>query len=217
MKSIFVLVLIAFALGIVPKTNAAEVILVGGSMDAPPDLVVKAEKTLGATFVELRKLWPLSRAAKDVVQQLKEKGINMENGIVLVGYSWGGLVARQLDVDNPGLVKSVITIGSASGGYRFMPAGYFMPKDSESRTPLYVIGGYDSRIPKKWFMNGTSEENDGIVSLESVFMIGRSAMAKVTFSGFDHFGLMKSQEVTEQISEWIMRESSEKVLFAATE
>ncbi|MCR4306582.1 MAG: hypothetical protein NUV42_01300, partial [Candidatus Yonathbacteria bacterium] len=123
----------------------------------------------------------------------------------------------QLDADNPGLVKSVITIGSPSGGYRFMPAGYLMPKDSESRTPLYVIGGYDSRLPKRWFMNGTSKENDGIVSLESVFTIGRPAMAKVAFSGFDHFGLMESPEVTEQIREWITHESPEKVLFAASE
>ncbi len=218
MKHISLLALVAFtlALGMAVKVSAAEVVLIGGSIASPPDVVMKAEKTFGGTFVELGKRWPLRGAAKNVLQQLKDKGIDMSDGIVLVGYSWGGLVARQLDADNPGLVKLVITVGSAPGGYRFMPKDLFMPGDSASDTPLYVIGGYDPQIPKKWFMNGT--RNDGIVSLESVFTVGRATVAMIAFSGFNHDELMVSREVTEQIREWITpeaHESPEKIISAA--
>ncbi|MCR4331046.1 MAG: hypothetical protein NUV49_04185 [Patescibacteria group bacterium] len=215
MKNIFIFVLIAFtlALGITTKVAATEVVLIGGSVASPADVVTKAEKAFGGTFIELGRHWPLSSAAANILQQLKEKNIDMSNGIVLVGYSWGGLVARQLDADNPGLVKMVVTIGSVSGGYRFMPEGFFMPSDRKSRTPLYVIGGYDPQIPKKWFMQG--KLNDGIVSLESVLTVGRSTIDTAVFSGFEHTALMVSPEVTNQIREWIAHESSEKTILVS--
>lgn len=187
-------------------TAIPQTVLIGGIIGSHPDVVTKAEKAFGGTFVELGKHWPLSNAAASVLQQLKEKNVDMSNGIVLVGYSWGGLVARQLDADNPGLVKAVITIGSVPGGYRFMPEGLLMPDDSDSHTPLYVIGGYDSRIHKKWFMRG--DLNDGIASLESVLTVGRPATDIAVFSGFGHLELMESLEVTNQIREWIRNEDT---------
>lgn len=198
---------------ITTKTAAPQIVLIGGSIASPPDVVIKAEKTIGGTFVELGAHWPLSSAAANILQQLKEKNVDISNGIVLVGYSWGGLVARQLDADNPGLVKMVVTIGSVSGGYRFMPEGFFMPGDIQSHTPLYVIGGYDSQIPKKWFMQG--ELNDGIASLKSVLTVGRSTIDTAVFSGFEHTALMESQEVTNQIREWVAHESSEKTILVS--
>ena len=179
-----------------------EIMIIGGSGGISQTSREVVQKRIpAAIMVEPQTLWPLSFASSNIIKLLAERKIDTHNGIILVGYSWGGLIARQMDAENPGLVKKVITIASPSGGYRFSPSSIFMPDDRKSDTPLYIIVVHDAHFSKKWYMR--SEKNDGVVDIESALDIGRRPNEIVIFGGISHQDLMENKKITNQVLKWV--------------
>jgi pimeloyl-ACP methyl ester carboxylesterase len=205
-----VIALALLVVGFAGQVTAQQIVVIRGSGAFTTDFVKMIEEEMsGAVVIGPRTYWPLDDAAADILQQLKEKGVDISNGFKVVGYSWGGLIARQLDADNPGLAKKVVTVASPVNSYRLSPS--FMPGDGKSLTPLIVIGGYKPGLAKSLFMRGEMKETDDVVPIESIIdpeYVGREAAATVTFIGpeFDHRGLMRSREVAREVARQIYRE-----------
>ena len=130
----------------------------------------------------------MKEATIDVLQQLKQKGVALEE-LVLVGHSWGGLIAREIDAENLGLVSKVITIATPNAGFWYAPRFVYEASDSVSKTPIYVIAGAD----------------DEKVSLKSAVTVGRKPADFVIFIGLSHVGLLSSELVAQKINFWILQ------------
>jgi len=201
MKYLLSLLFIIFFF-IASLSRAEQVVFIGGSGGTAQNFVSLQKKIPEAIAVEPKIYWPLFMSANNVLKQLTEKRVNLKNGVILVGYCWGGLVARQMEADNPGLARKVITVGTPSGGFRFAPNFIFTPDDRASSTPLFVIGAYDSSLPDRWY--GQSENNDGTVTLKSVLAIERPATEIVIFSRMKHGDIMNNPKVIAQILQWVI-------------
>jgi pimeloyl-ACP methyl ester carboxylesterase len=201
MKNIFVALFLVFCI-IFSMSNASQVVFIGGmGKTSQKSIEVLQKRIPEAVIVDLPTYWPISTASSDMMELLLEKKIDVSDGVILIGHCWGGLIARQMDADNPGLVKKVITIASPSGGYRFLPSFIFKPDDEKSHTPLYVIAVHDAHFSKKWYMR--TEKNDGIVDIESALDIGRVPNKIVIFDGISHQDLLENKKIANQILEWI--------------
>ncbi len=170
------------------KSAAADntIILIGGCGKNTAEELQYLQKNIpGAITIAPDTYWPLSEAAADVLWQIEKRGINGK--LILIGHSWGGLVARQIDSQNPGLVQKVITIGTPNGGFWFAPRFVYSVDDAKSITPIYVIAGL----------------NDKSVSLSSAMDVGRQIEDSMIFSGVGHADLIKSAIVAEKIRIWL--------------
>jgi pimeloyl-ACP methyl ester carboxylesterase len=195
------IILLLFLVLVLTETAvAADSVVIIGGWGSTSQQLEYLRKNISAVVILPRKYLPLSEAAEDVCQQLKEREINLDR-LSVVGFSWGGLIARELDRQHPGLLKKIIIIATPNGGYRLTPRFIYGVDDATSTTPLYVIAGHNSD-PKKWYMK--SVLNDGTVDLDSALDLGmRKVQDLAIFKDMGHVDLMRSQEVARQINFWI--------------
>ncbi len=192
---------------VVQAADRATVVLIGGRVSDGESLtryyehieesILPGEKKI---VVIPERLWPFSEAAADVWQQIQKIGVDGNNGkIVIVGFSWGGLIARRIAAERPETVIAVVTVASPSGGFWACPKWIFRPGDEKSNVPLYVIAVYKEGL-ERWFFRGL---NDGTVDIVSALDIGRKAADIVVLSGLDHMEAFISEAVINTINHWI--------------
>lgn len=177
----------------------ATVVLIGGAGSNGDSSYMEflIEKLPDAINVAPEKLWPFMDSAPVVWQQIQEAGV--KGKMILIGHSFGGLIARRIAADHPKSVIAVITISSPSGGYWACPKWIFRPGDEKSDVPLYVIAAYKEEL-EKWFFRG---RNDGTVDVVSMLDIGREAADFVVLAGLDHMDVLRSEIVANVINHWI--------------
>ncbi|MFH1393241.1 MAG: alpha/beta hydrolase [Patescibacteria group bacterium] len=178
------------------------VVILGGVGGAAEHYLELQENIPGSVVIVPKNLWPLYSAADDLLQQIREEGISGQ--VIFVAHSWGGIIARKIDAENPGVVAMIITIATPSGGFGpdfikfFFDAG-----DKNSDTPLYAIVGFNSTIPKKMYME-EGEENDGVVTLKSALDFrGKKVSELRVLEGLEHTEMLKSQEVIQLVKSWV--------------
>ncbi len=193
-----VLVLIFLEISAV-SAEKPSIVIISGKGGTLEQLEYLKTNIPGAVVVAPKKWYPISAGAEEVLGQLKEKGI--DGKLILIGHSWGGLIAREIDAKNPGLVQKIITIATSSGGFRFTPRFIYDVDDGNSTTPLYVIAGYNS-VQKKWHMK-SGMKNDGTVGLESMLDFGRPIDGLKIFTDMGHMDFINSEKVVQQVHLWI--------------
>jgi len=175
------------------------IIIVGGMGSNLEQVNGLKDSIPGSIAIIPDKMWPLSYAAEELLGRIREAGVAGQ--FIVVAHSWGGLIARKIDADNPGLVEKIITIASPSGG--FGPAFvrvFFDTGDKESKTPLYVIAAHNNSAPR--FYMGT-EKNDGVVDLKSALDLrGKKFIDQKVVEG-EHTEVLNSQVVIQLVKSWM--------------
>jgi len=210
--NIAVIVAIAFALlfsGYAIAETKTPIVIIGGA-SPEENIFLTMQKELQAEFPD-RKVevivpeayWPLWRAVSTVLQQIRDAGI--EGPVILIGHSWGGLIARQIDARNPGTVVAVITIATPLD-IRFMPnfGDPFHPDDTDSETPLYVIAGIKPGVEKKWWMR--VRYSDEVVDIQTALDLRKRKVTDFAiFKGenAEHSEIVKNLEVINRIKKWL--------------
>lgn len=179
------------------------VVIIGGKHSTPGQMSLLSNSFPGSVVIVPEASFPLWFAADSVLEQLKKKGVQGE--LVLIGHSWGGLIAREIDGGHPGLVRAVITIATPNGNFRLIPDIVsdfaFRPGDGNSTTPLFIIGGYSKACAeKKWWM--TTEKSDGVVDIASIMATGPRNVAAATIFEGEHTELLRDAKVLGQIKTW---------------
>ncbi len=169
-------------------TAADSVVIIGGWGSGTLELEYLRKSIPGAIAIAPNFYWPLAKAARDVLRQLKEKGMALEE-LVLVGHSWGGLIAREIDAENPGMVQKIIVVATPNDGFWYVPRFVYEVDDSISQTSLYVIASID----------------DKTVPLKSVMTIARKITDSVVFVGLGHVDLLKYDAVAQKINFWVAK------------
>jgi pimeloyl-ACP methyl ester carboxylesterase len=206
--SIIVFILVPGCAGTKPGTTTAKrdngytVVIIGGARSTPEQMEVLRSSFPESVVIVPSKYYPLWLGADAVLKQIKDKG--GKGKLVLIGHSWGGLLAREIDGEHPGLVKAVVTIATPCGNFRYTPDGFsdvaFRPQDRNSTTPLYIIGGY-GKVGTKWWMK--TSESDGVVDISSVMATGgRSIKGSAIVEG-EHSELLQDVNVIGQIKTWL--------------
>lgn len=132
----------------------------------------------------------------------------VEGPFILIGYSWSGQVVRLIDINNPGLVVAIVTIGTALGKLKWVPEFFsdiaFRPSDEHSKTPLFVVGSFVENPPVDHWWVGNKKRSDGIVDVASVMDTGNREIAgKAIFEGDAHHQLLEDPRALNQIKEWL--------------
>jgi len=186
----------------VSYSGAPTVVIIGGANPEPMEALRNAFP--GSLVVIPEKYYPLGSGADAVLAQIRRAGV--QGRLMLIGHSWGGLLARTIDARNPGLIVAVVTIATPLD-IRFMPTGLgdpFHPDDTNSGTPLYVIAGVKLGAEKKWWM--MADESDGVVDVASAMnFAGREVKASAIFRGesAEHTAITGNPLVADQIRIWL--------------
>lgn len=195
MKKMMLFVVFAVALFSSAAFAAEEIILLPGWGQTKEQLAVLG-KRIGGEAIMIESKLPLWTAAEELKEELNKKG--KTGKVVLVGVSWGGLVARQFAETYPEKVSAVIVVGSPNGGFWFAPATPFKVSAERSRhIPVFVIAGEKSE--SKWWLK---EVNDGVVDLESVFDLPKPPTRGLILN-LSHDELWRSRTVADQILSWL--------------
>jgi hypothetical protein len=195
--------------------NDHTIVIVGGLKSTQEQMNLLWSRFPGSVVVVPEKCIPLWLAADTVLAQIKEKGV--KGKLVFIGYSWGGLIAREIDGEHPGLVKAVVTIATPSGNFGRVPnviADFTVrPQDSNSTTPLFIIGGYVSAgVQKRWWMK--TGESDGVVDVSSILATGKRSVRASVFIEGEHGELLQSAKIAGQIKTWLAQLGGNDVLVA---
>ena len=183
--------------------QAADKIVLIPGWDQNPQRMVSLQKELGGEIMITSSRLPLWRAAEELNDQ-----ISLKDGekLVLVGFSWGGLISRQFAEMYPEKVRTVVVIGSPNGGYRFAPKELFRINVEKSRHVLvYVVAGEKS--VRRWWL---SEVNDGVVDLESALNL---PFRRGLVLNLEHYEMLGSGVVSSQIRAWLAAKPTDR--FAA--
>lgn len=191
------------------------VVIIGGARSTPEQMEMLRSNFPGSVVIVPSKYYPLWLGADDVLKQIKDKGV--KGKLVLIGHSWGGLLAREIDGEHPGLVKAVVTIATPCGNFRHTPDGFsdiaLRPQDTNSTTPLYIIGAY-GRPSSKWWI--TTGESDGVVDISSVMATGERSIKGAAILEGEHSELLKDIAVIGQIQAWLAQ-ADDQPMTAPTE
>ena len=158
----------------------------------------------GSILIVPEKYYFLRSAADVVLEQIRRAGAR--GRLILVGHSWGGLLAREIDARNPGVVATIVTIATPLD-IRWMPNGFgdpFHPDDVESETPLYVVAGIKTGAEKRWWMR--SDQSDGVVDVVTATDLGdRKVKSFAVFRGdnAEHSAIVENPAVISQIQAWL--------------
>ncbi len=201
MKKLVLLMLCILVL--IPFSASAETIVIicgwGGMPEEMSFLKNGIQEKVAGEVIVLKpgRYLPLEDAAADTYQQLQTLGA--DGNIILVGFSWGGLISRQLAEQHPERIKKIVQIASPNGGYRFAPAFLFRIEAGASKNiPLFIIAG--TKSVKRW---GLRPVNDGTVDISSA--LAAKAKASRVFP-LGHVELLHSEEVVQQIKMWLDQE-----------
>jgi pimeloyl-ACP methyl ester carboxylesterase len=193
--------------------GTAAVVIIGGVKSDPGYLKALQSAFTGSIVIIPQRYYPFSSEAESILERIKKKGIN--GPIIIVAHSWGGLLARQLDINNPGLVRAIVTIGTPHfRDYPWMPdfvaEKYMRPHDGNSETPLHIVGGFIKsedvkpiEFPStKWGLVSTNL-SDGSVDLSKVLNLGKRKVAAVAIFNAEHSELVGKAEVISQVKTWL--------------
>lgn len=201
MKKIILTVLIIMFFATVNETAAQEkkivVLFPGWGGNENQLLFLKKafkEEEMEVLIVKITFHISLAKVADEVEKQLD--GRLRGQKVVLIGFSFGGLVARQFASDYPNNIEKIIIIGTPNNGYPLMP--WFMYSIGKNTKPIYIIAGNKSEA--KWFLN---RENDGAVDIESAFSVPPNLVRDSALFHLSHLELINSREVAQKILSWI--------------
>ncbi|MEK7521097.1 MAG: alpha/beta fold hydrolase [Patescibacteria group bacterium] len=207
MNKIIIIIFLALALFGREAVAGETIVLVGGwsrtgtpqEIAAQLDPMESALREAGHRVVVVRPtiFLPLPAAAEELYVELEKEGVLKEE-IALVGWCWGGLIARRFAEQYHGeaRVRAIVEIASPNGGYRFAPRFLFDPGIERSvEVPLFVIAG--NKSAEKWYLR---PENDGTVDIQSVLSV--SARGTAVFP-LRHLELIASGEVARQVAAWL--------------
>ncbi|MDI6717811.1 MAG: alpha/beta fold hydrolase [Patescibacteria group bacterium] len=190
-----VLVIIAFMLLISCEVFASDVIIIGGWGTTEKQMELLNKNIENSTLIIPQTHIPLGKSAEEIFEKLENKGMT-KGKFVLIGYSWGGLVARQFTEDHPEMVKKIICIGTPNNGYPLTPNLFFNINNAVGKNiPTFAIAGSSSK--KRWFFKNL---NDGVVEIDSALNLPRLDDFKIF--PLSHLELINSREVIKQIFEW---------------
>jgi len=178
------------------------VVIVGG-VGGAAEYYSELQKNIPDSIVIAPKnLWPLFSAADDLLRQVREERINGQ--IIFIAHSWGGIIARKIDAENPGVVAMIVTIATPSGGFGPDFVGFFFNAgDKDSATPMYAIAAYNNSVQK---FHMRSEKNDGVVDLgSSLDFQGKKVNEIRVFEGLEHTEMLKSPEVIQLVKSWVQK------------
>ncbi len=179
---------------LMPISAECTTIIIPGSNTGAEQMAFLQASIPAAIVIYPVTMMPLSAAAESIKSQLDAKKI--ENVETIIGYSWGGLVARELAGRYPELqIKKIIQIASPNGGYRYAPA--FIFRTTPSTAEIYIIAGASSS--RKWYLSGI---NDGVVDLDSVLSIPSTEYA---IFNLNHAELVRDINVIQKIIQWIKK------------
>lgn len=184
------------------RDNAPAIVIIGGAYCTGAQMEMLRSYFPGSVTIVPEKYFPLWLGADAVLQQIRSKGV--QGDLILIGHSWGGLIAREIDGEHPGLVRAVVTIATPSGNFRLTPDAVsdfaLRPKDDNSTTPLYIIGGYKSPV-KRWWM--LTDESDGVVDISSLMATGKRSVKASAIFEREHVELLQDINVADQIKTWL--------------
>ena len=198
----FILIVLAVVVISSASLNAAEeeiIVLIPGWGGEREQLSFLKENLSDSIVIVIKPapMMPIHEAADSILFKLKEKGL-VQQQITLIGFSFGGLIARELAGRYPELkIKKIIAIGTPNGGYWMVPG--FIFSITPSSTPLYVIAG-SRTTTEKWYLK---TPNDGAVDVKSVFSVPPETLKDSAIFPLSHLELIKSQEVANQIAAWL--------------
>ncbi len=197
MKKQIIIALVLIFLVVANLSIAGELaILIPGWGGETEQLSFLKENLPDSIVIKPARMMPIYEAADDVLSQIKDKGLAHQE-ITLIGFSFGGLIARELAGRYSELrIKKIITIGTPNGGYWVVPG--FVFSVTPSGTPLYVIAG--EKGTEKWYLKSP---NDGAVDVESVLSVPPETLKDSVVYPLSHLDLIKSQEVANQIAAWL--------------
>lgn len=182
--------------------SAPTIVIIGGAYSTRTQMEMLRGHFPGSIVIVPEKYFPLWLGADAVLKQIKNKGV--QGNLILIGHSWGGLIAREIDGEHPGLVKAVVTIATPAGNFRLTPNAVsdfaLRPTDSDSTTPLYIIGGYKSPV-KRWWM--LTDESDGVVDISSLMATGKRSVKASAIFKREHVELLQDINVADQVKTWI--------------
>jgi pimeloyl-ACP methyl ester carboxylesterase len=207
MKKAMLVVFIAITLfiGLIARAEGAPaIVIIGGAGSTEEQLEPLHQAIKGSVVIIPEKYYPLSSAAKVVRQQIIRKGIT--GNVILVGWSWGALIAHQMNGMFDGYVVSIIAVASPLD-IAYVPSWMgapFNPDDEDSLTPLYIIAGVKPSAQKKWYM--TSSESDGVVDVHEALSVGSRNLKEVAIirgENAGHYEMVSNPEVVRQVVSWL--------------
>ena len=182
--------------------SGATIVIIGGANSTTEQLELLRGNFPGSVVIVPDKFYPLWFGADTVLRQIQDKGV--KGKLVLIGHSWGGLLAREIDGEHPDLVKAVVTIATPCGNFRYTPEGVsnaaLRPQDGNSKTPLYIIGGRKNAA-QRWWMR--TDDSDGIVDISSVMATGERTVKGSAILEGEHSELLRDPKVLGQIKQWL--------------
>lgn len=202
--AVVVIVLVLSGCAIAVAEAVPTVVIIGGAGSTNEQLDPLHKALPGSVVIIPEKYYPLTSAAIVVRQQIIDKGITGK--VILVGWSWGALLAHQINGLYEGFVFAIVGIASPLD-IAYIPSfmgAPFNPDDKDSKTPLYVVAGVKPRAEKKWYM--TTSESDGIVDLDAAKAVGeRNLRGFAVVRGEDagHWEIVSCPEMIKQVAEWI--------------
>lgn len=188
---LFLLLFIAVTANIAP---CAEIIVLIPGWGSKTNELDYLKDKIGANIIDYSDNMPI----KDVAEKLYQEILALSDGkaVSIVGYCWGGLLARQIAAAHPEIINKLIIIASPSGGYETFLIPKFIFKVSKSEKEIFVIAGNKSK--NKWYLD---KENDGTVNLSSV--LSAPKIKKIKIFELGHHELLKDEQVVSQINVWL--------------
>ena len=184
------------------RRSEPTIVIIGGANSTTEQLELLRGNFPGSVVIVPDKFYPLWFGADTVLRQIKDKGV--KGKLVLIGHSWGGLLAREIDGEHPNLVKAVITIATPCGSFRYTPEGVsnaaLRPQDGNSKTPLFIIGGRKN-VAQRWWMK--TDDSDGVVDITSVMATGERTVNGSAILAGEHSELLQDPKVIGQIKQWL--------------
>jgi len=188
------------------STDAPAIVIIAGS-NPEPGWGKKLKDTFpGATVITpLRKYFPLSEGAEELLLQIREAGVT-SNNLWLVGHSWGGKLAEEIAARHPGLVRRAVLI--ARPGFEEFPgmpwfvSAMLRPSEDSGMTEYFVIAGITPKATERWWMMPNEDgiiESDGVVSVGEATTLtgGRKAKQILIVRGEEgeHTRILSSEKV----------------------
>jgi pimeloyl-ACP methyl ester carboxylesterase len=190
------------------------IVIIGGANSTTEQLELLRGNFSGSVVIVPDKYYPLWLGADTVLRQIKDNGV--KGKLVLIGHSWGGLLAREIDGEHPNLVKAVVTIATPCGNFRYTPEGVsnvaLRPQDGNSKTPLYIIGGRKN-VAQRWWMK--TDDSDGVVDISSVMATGERTVKGSAILEGEHSELLQDLKVIGQIKQWLAEPDDKRTIAPA--